>query len=257
MGVEALRRTDRVAGPPRGPEFLLQNAQAYTYAELQGLTYLQVKGSGLANTCPVIDAPNTDGKVKAGTYKVDKMCLEPTSFTVKEDSQFKGGESEFVKTKLMTRLTYSLDAISGDMKVGGDGSVEFTEKDGIDYAPVTVQLPGGERVPFLFSIKNFAAKGNLSAFGGEFSVPSYRGSSFLDPKVRIMSSSPLEAIASLGQHIWHRRHSACLCDASLPATVGSLAAAPVPAQTSNRAAVPPLATTTPSPSRPALTPRSS
>lgn len=171
------------------------NAQAYTYAELQGLTYLQVKGSGLANTCPVIDAPNTDGKVKAGTYKVDKMCLEPTSFTVKEDSQFKGGESEFVKTKLMTRLTYSLDAISGDMKVGGDGSVEFTEKDGIDYAPVTVQLPGGERVPFLFSIKNFAAKGNLSAFGGEFSVPSYRGSSFLDPKGRGASTGYDNAVA--------------------------------------------------------------
>lgn len=143
-----------------------------------------MKGSGLANTCPVIDAPGTDGKVKAGAYKVEKMCLEPTSFTVKEDSQFKGGESEFVKTKLMTRLTYSLDAISGEMKVGNDGSVDFLEKDGIDYAAVTVQLPGGERVPFLFSLKNFEAKGNLSAFGGEFNVPSYRGSSFLDPKVR-------------------------------------------------------------------------
>lgn len=175
------------------PASSLQNAQAYTYAELQGLTYLQVKGSGLANTCPVIDAPNTDGKVKAGSYKVDKMCLEPTSFTVKEDSQFKGGESEFVKTKLMTRLTYSLDAISGEIKVGGDGSVEFKETDGIDYAPVTVQLPGGERVPFLFSIKNFAAKGNTSAFGGEFSVPSYRGSSFLDPKVRAMHLTLLSA----------------------------------------------------------------
>ncbi len=44
--------------------------------------------------------------------QVDKMCLEPTSFTVKEDSQFKGGDSEFVKTKLMTRLTYTLDGVS-------------------------------------------------------------------------------------------------------------------------------------------------
>ena len=39
--------------------------------------------------------------------------MEPTSFTVKEESSFKGGESEFVKTKLMTRLTYTLDAVSG------------------------------------------------------------------------------------------------------------------------------------------------
>jgi hypothetical protein len=32
--------------------------------------------------------------------------------------------------------------INGTFKVGGDGSVEFKEEDGIDYAPVTVQLPG-------------------------------------------------------------------------------------------------------------------
>lgn len=37
--------------------------------------------------------------------------MEPTSFTVKEDSQFKGGDTEFVKTKLMTRLTYTLDEV--------------------------------------------------------------------------------------------------------------------------------------------------
>jgi hypothetical protein len=37
--------------------------------------------------------------------------MEPTSFTVKEESQFKGGDTEFVKTKLMTRLTYTLDEV--------------------------------------------------------------------------------------------------------------------------------------------------
>ena len=35
-------------------------------------------------------------------------------FPVKEESPFKGGETEFTKTKLMTRLTYTLDAVSGD-----------------------------------------------------------------------------------------------------------------------------------------------
>jgi hypothetical protein len=40
------------------------------------------------------------------------MCMEPTSFTVKEDSQFKGGDTDFVATKLMTRLTYTLDEVS-------------------------------------------------------------------------------------------------------------------------------------------------
>ena len=73
--------------------------------------------------------------------------------------------------------------ISGKFSVDGSGNVNFQEQDGIDYAPVTVQLPGGERVPFLFTIKELNAKGSLGGFGGDFVVPSYRGSSFLDPKV--------------------------------------------------------------------------
>jgi len=105
------------------------------------------------------------------------------------------GAEDFVKTKLMTRLTYTLDGITGDMKIGADGSVALTEKDGIDYAPVTVQLPGGERVPFLFTIKNLAAKGTLASFSGDFNVPSYRGSSFLDPKGRGASTGYDNAVA--------------------------------------------------------------
>jgi len=102
----------------------------------------------IANTCPVIEGGSTNVKdLKAGSYKLEKFCIEPTSFTVKEDSQFKGGDSEFVKTKLMTRLTYTLDAMSGSFKIDGSGNVELKEEDGIDYAPVTVQLPGGGRVP--------------------------------------------------------------------------------------------------------------
>jgi photosystem II oxygen-evolving enhancer protein 1 len=170
------------------------SAQALTYNELQGLTYLQVKGSGLANTCPVIDSASNDTNVKGGNYKVEKLCLEPTSFSVKEESQFKGGEAEFQPTKLMTRLTYSLDAISGEMKVSGS-NIEFKELDGLDYAPVTVQLAGGERVPFLFSIKGLTAKGTTAAFGGDFNVPSYRGSSFLDPKGRGGSTGYDNAVA--------------------------------------------------------------
>merc|ERR1711990_676677 len=42
----------------------------------------------------------------------------------------------------------------------------------------------GERVAFLFTIKQLVAKGSLDNFGGDFNVPSYRGSSFLDPKGR-------------------------------------------------------------------------
>ena len=38
--------------------------------------------------------------------------MEPTAFKVKEESQFANKEPEFVKTKLMTRLTYTLDEVS-------------------------------------------------------------------------------------------------------------------------------------------------
>lgn len=133
--------------------------------------------------------------LKAGSYKLERFCMEPTSFQVKEESQFKGGDENFVKTKLMTRLTYTLDGMTGSFKVDGSGNVELKEDDGIDYAPVTVQLPGGERVPFLFSVKQLAAKGPADAFGGDFLVPSYRGSTFLDPKGRGASQGYESAIA--------------------------------------------------------------
>merc|ERR1712093_540954 len=176
--------------------FLVGTSRALTYNELQGLTYLQVKGSGLANTCPIIEGGSTNLKeLAAGDYSFDKLCLEPTSFKVKEASQFKGGESDFVDTKLMTRLTYTLDDMSGSIKVGGDGKVSFLEEDGIDYAPTTVQLPGGERVAFLFTVKQLNATGSLDNFAGEYNVPSYRGSTFLDPKGRGGSTGYDTAVA--------------------------------------------------------------
>lgn len=73
---------------------------------------MQVKGTGIANTCPVVEGAAAPLKLSGGDYKLGKMCLEPTSFTVKEESQFKGGEDEFVGTKLMTRLTYTLDEVN-------------------------------------------------------------------------------------------------------------------------------------------------
>ena len=81
------------------------------------------------------------------------------------------------------KLGDALMQMNGTFKVDGSGKVDFQEEDGIDYAAVTVQLPGGERVPFLFTVKELNAKGTLDGFGGDFTVPSYRGSSFLDPKV--------------------------------------------------------------------------
>ena len=41
--------------------------------------------------------------------------------------------------------------------MGDGGKIKFEEKDGIDYAATTVQLPGGERVPMLFTVKELVA----------------------------------------------------------------------------------------------------
>merc|ERR1719464_1330566 len=162
-------------------------AQALTKNELNSLSYLQVKGTGLANRCPEVIGGDTITP-KSGSKLVD-MCIEPKAWAVEEEIG-RGGKTEkkFVNSKVMTRQTYTLEGIEGKLLV--DNSITFTEKEGIDYAATTVQLPGGERVPFLFTVKDLVAKGNGNTFkpgfqmGGDFSVPSYRTGLFLDPKGR-------------------------------------------------------------------------
>jgi len=165
-------------------------AQAISKDDLLSLSYLQVKGTGLANRCSEVkgtDSININGKMK-----ITGLCIEPTSWQVEEESVSKKGEAtkNFVNTKLMTRQTYTLDDISGSLEVK-DGKATFTEEDGIDYAATTVQLPGGERVPFLFSVKDLVAKSSSSGpikpgfdLSGSTTVPSYRTGLFLDPKGR-------------------------------------------------------------------------
>ncbi|KAG8384497.1 hypothetical protein BUALT_Bualt04G0124100 [Buddleja alternifolia] len=170
-------------------------AKRLTFDEIQSKTYLEVKGTGTANQCPTLDGGSDGFAFKSGKYSAKKFCLEPTSFTVKAEGVSKNSAPEFQKTKLMTRLTYTLDEIEGPFDVSNDGTIKFEEKDGIDYAAVTVQLPGGERVPFLFTVKQLVASGKPESFSGEFLVPSYRGSSFLDPKGRGGSTGYDNAVA--------------------------------------------------------------
>merc|ERR1711924_474551 len=68
--------------------------------------------------------------------------------------------------------------------------------------PTTVQLPGGERVPFLFTVKNLIAKSSATdgievgtKFAGNFKVPSYRTGLFLDPKGRGTTTGYDQAVA--------------------------------------------------------------
>jgi photosystem II oxygen-evolving enhancer protein 1 len=169
------------------------------------LTYDQIRGTGLANNCPQL-AETTRGAIpidSSQSYVLTDLCLQPTTFFVKEEPTNKRQEAEFIPGKLLTRLTSSLTQIRGDLKFAQDGSLTFVEKDGIDFQAITVLLPGGEQVPFLFTIKNLVAKtqpgldsiNTSTDFEGEFKVPSYRGAVFLDPKGRGVASGYDNAVA--------------------------------------------------------------
>jgi photosystem II oxygen-evolving enhancer protein 1 len=174
-----------------GPAVL--SANAITSEVRNQLSYEQVKGTGLANRCNEVVGKDSI-TISGSGYQLVDVCLEPKTWQVEEEVANKKGDvtKQFVNTKLMTRQTYTLDGISG--KLEGGGGITFKEEDGIDYAPTTVQLPGGERVPFLFTIKELVAKGQGSTFkpgyefGGSFKVPSYRTGLFLDPKGRGMTT---------------------------------------------------------------------
>ena len=169
------------------------------------LTYDQVRGTGLANKCPRL-AETSRGSIAVDpsqSYEIKELCLEPNTFFIKEKPANKRQEAEFVAGKLLTRYTSTIDQVQGDLKVNEDGSLTFVERDGLDFQAVTVQLPGGERVPFLFTVKGLVAQtqpaltsvNTSTDFEGEFKVPSYRGSAFLDPKGRGITAGYDNAIA--------------------------------------------------------------
>jgi photosystem II oxygen-evolving enhancer protein 1 len=122
---------------------------------------------------------------------------------VKEEPANKRQEAEFVPGKLLTRFTSSIDQVQGTLKVGNDGTLTFTEEDGLDFQAITIQLPGGEQVPFLFTIKELVASSDPGVVAintstdlkGEFNVPSYRSAGFLDPKGRGVATGYDNAVA--------------------------------------------------------------
>lgn len=169
------------------------------------LTYDQIRGTGLANKCPLM-AETTRGSIpieSSQSYRIVDLCLEPTTFFVKEEPANKRQKAEFIAGKLLTRNTSSIDQVQGKLQVNEDGSLTFVEQDGLDFQAITVQMPGGERVPFLFTIKDLVAQtqpglssiNTSTDFEGEFKVPSYRGAAFLDPKGRGVVSGYDAAVA--------------------------------------------------------------
>jgi photosystem II oxygen-evolving enhancer protein 1 len=172
----------------------------------EDLTYDEIRNTGLANSCPTIQAtvrgsiPLESGK----NYKLTDLCIEPNEYFVKEESEGRGKRRvEFIPGKVMTRETSSLEAIEGLLTLSSDGVVTFKEEDGIDFQAITVQIPGGEQFPFLFTIKSLVASSqpgqnaitSSTDFQGAFKVPSYRSSNFLDPKGRGLTTGYESAVA--------------------------------------------------------------
>lgn len=169
------------------------------------LTYDDIINTGLANVCPEISS-FTRGTIEVepnSKYFVSDFCMEPQEYFVKEEPVNKRQKAEYIKGKVLTRQTTSLEQIRGTISVAGDGTLTFKEKDGIDFQPITVLLPGGEEVPFFFTIKSFTGQtdpgftsiNSSTDFVGGFNVPSYRGAGFLDPKARGLYTGYDNAVA--------------------------------------------------------------
>ncbi|ELR98080.1 photosystem II manganese-stabilizing polypeptide [Gloeocapsa sp. PCC 73106] len=182
------------------------DAPETTVFNREGLTYDQIVNTGLANKCPQL-AETARGSLPIAsndTFVFEELCMEPQEYAVKEEaSGNKRKAAEFIAAKALTRYTSSLEQINGKIKVGDNGVLTLIEESGIDFQPVTVQLPGGEQVPFLFTVKQlvattepgFTSINTSTNFKGEFNVPSYRGNVFLDPKGRGVASGYENAVA--------------------------------------------------------------
>ena len=165
------------------------------------LTYDDIHNTGLANDCPTLpDSARGSISLDAGTkYQLREICMHPSEVYVKGEPANKRQEAQFVESKILTRFTTSLDQVYGDLAVSGNG-LNFQEQGGLDFQLITVLLPGGEEVPFVFSSKELAATADGTAiststdFDGSYRVPSYRTSNFLDPKARGLTTGYSSAV---------------------------------------------------------------
>jgi len=172
-----------------------------TAVERSALTYEDIHNTGLANDCPTLpdSARGTISLDPSARYQLKEICMHPSEVFVKGEPANKRQEAQFVAGKILTRYTSSLDQVYGDLKVTGD-KLSFKELGGMDFQAITVLMPGGEEVPFMFSSKELLASAGGTAFStstdlkGEYRAPSYRTSNFLDPKGRGLTTGYSSAV---------------------------------------------------------------
>jgi photosystem II oxygen-evolving enhancer protein 1 len=183
----------------------LSASDRLTYDQIKSLSYDDIVGTGLAGKCPQI-AAEASGSIYLGegqTLTLSQLCIEPDDFFVKEEPTNKRAVAEFVTAQPLTRVTTTLDQIFGPLAVNGEGALTFTESGGLDFAAITVRVPSGEQFPFLFTTKGLVATASTAGtaiapdvtLGGDYLVPSYRTSNFLDPKGRGLTAGYETAVA--------------------------------------------------------------
>jgi len=159
------------------------------------VTYDDIRNTGKANDCPTI-ADSARGSIPltvGGKYELRDLCMHPLQVYAKEEPTNRRQVAQFVEGKILTRFTSSLDEVYGDLTVT-EGGLQFQEKGGIDFQPITVLVPGGEEFPFTFSSKSLDATAEGAAittstdFQGNYRTPSYRTSNFIDPKGRALTT---------------------------------------------------------------------
>ncbi|MEM6445267.1 MAG: photosystem II manganese-stabilizing polypeptide [Cyanobacteria bacterium J06642_2] len=155
------------------------------------LTFDQIHNTGLAALCPEVDE-TARGKIDIAPGKVvalNNLCFQPVKIEVEEERR--NGQKEYINTKSFILKGATLGPALGQIYAKGD-DLEFDVLSGMISQPTTVQLPGREQVPLLFSVNDLKAIAPGSAsgidrsseFNGNFKVFGYRGSSFLDPRAR-------------------------------------------------------------------------
>ncbi|MEN9204891.1 MAG: photosystem II manganese-stabilizing polypeptide [Thermostichales cyanobacterium SZTDM-1c_bins_54] len=167
--------------------------QTAAAAQQKLLTYDQVVGTGQAALCPQLP-DSARGKIEVPAGKVLKLtdvCFQPIRIEVEEEKR--NGEKEFLETKMFIPSGATLGPIKAEVRaIPEENALALDVVDGITQQPTTVQLPRRERIALLFSVRRLhgIAKGSATSinpstdFEGDFEVPGYHMSTFLDPRAR-------------------------------------------------------------------------
>ena len=113
------------------------------------VTYDDIRNTGKANAAH--DRNSARGSIPlavGGSYEL-RVCMHPVQVYAKKSP--KTSVSKRV-LRASDRFTSSLDEVFGDLTVTESG-LQFQEKGGIDFQPITVLVPGGEEFPFTFSAR--------------------------------------------------------------------------------------------------------